>query len=269
VARGVKYAGAIAIAAVAVALRWALIPWLGTDTPYASLLGAIAVAVWMGGWGPAVAAAVFGFVATAFAIGRPLGTLPADRIHTLLGITLYATTCSLIIGLGEAMRRTRDAYRRSQERFLRSQEAAIQGYGLLKTLDGPHADRVDFEFEYINPLGANICKSTPARVIGQRVSTVMPGSCAAELLEALRAVVATGTPIDIELPDTSGTPPVWLRFMIVRVPEGIALSFSDITQTARPGVEATRRRPAAGERGQEPVFGDPLARVAQSPGAHP
>jgi CheY-like chemotaxis protein len=34
VARGVKYAGAIAIAAVAVALRWALIPWLGTDTPW-------------------------------------------------------------------------------------------------------------------------------------------------------------------------------------------------------------------------------------------
>jgi hypothetical protein len=30
---GAKYGGAIAIAALAVALRWMLIPWLGADTP--------------------------------------------------------------------------------------------------------------------------------------------------------------------------------------------------------------------------------------------
>ena len=238
---GVKYAGAIAIAAVAVALRWALIPWLGADTPYATLLGAIAIAVWMGGWGPALAAAVFGFVATAFVIGRPLGVLPADEIHTALGITLYAATCALIIGLGEAMRRTRDAYRRSQERFLRSQEAAIQGYGLLKTLHEPATGGVDFEFEYINPLGATICKSTPERIIGHPVSSVMSGACAAGLLNSLRAVAATGEPVDIELADSSRAPPVWLRYMIVRVPDGIAVSFSDITQTKQMALELKQR----------------------------
>jgi signal transduction histidine kinase/CheY-like chemotaxis protein len=238
---GVKYAGAIAIAAVAVALRWALIPWLGADTPYATLLGAIAIAVWMGGWGPALAAAIFGFVATAFVIGRPLGMLPASGIHTLVGITLYAGTCALIIGLGEAMRRTRDAYRRSQERFLRSQEAAIQGYGLLKTLHGPDGKSVDFEFEYINPLGATICRSTPERIIGKPVSTVMAGACARGLLVSLRAVAATGTPVDIEFADTTSTPSVWLRFMIVGVPEGIAVSFSDITQTKQMALELKQR----------------------------
>ena len=238
---GVKYAGAIAIAAVAVALRWALIPWLGADTPYATLLGAIAIAVWMGGWGPALAAAVFGFIATALVIGRPLGVLPADEIHTALGITLYAATCALIIGLGEAMRRTRDAYRRSQERFLRSQEAAIQGYGLLKTLREPAAGSVDFEFEYINPLGAIICRSTPERIIGQPVSSVMSGACAAGLLNSLRAVAETGTPVDIELADSTRAPPVWLRYMIVRVPEGIAVSFSDITQTKQMALELKQR----------------------------
>jgi signal transduction histidine kinase/ActR/RegA family two-component response regulator len=247
---GVKYAGAIAIAAVAVALRWALIPWLGADTPYATLLGAIAIAVWMGGWGPALTAAIFGFVATALVIGRPLGVLPADEIHTALGITLYATTCALIIGLGEAMRRTRDAYRRSQERFLRSQEAAIQGYGLLKTLahgsSGLHRPAAaggdfDFEFEYINPLGATICRSTPERIIGQPVSSVMPGACAAGLLNSLRAVAATGTPVDIELADSTRAPPVWSRYMIVRVPEGIAVSFSDITQTKLMALELKQR----------------------------
>jgi signal transduction histidine kinase/ActR/RegA family two-component response regulator len=238
---GVKYAGAIAIAAVAVALRWALIPWLGADTPYATLLGAIAIAVWMGGWAPALTAAVFGFIATAFVIGRPLGVLPADEIHTALGIALYAGTCALIIGLGEAMRRTRDAYRRSQERFLISQEAAIQGYGLLKTFHEAGSGRVDFEFDYINPLGAAICRSTPERIIGQPVSQVMTGACAAGLLDSLRSVAATGTPVDIELADSTRTAPVWLRYMIVRVPEGIAVSFSDITQTKQMALELKQR----------------------------
>jgi hypothetical protein len=123
----------------------------------------------MGGWGPASAAAILGFIGTGLVIGRPLGTLPVDRIHTVLGIGLYGLTCALIIGLGEVMRRTRDAHRRSQERFLRSQEAAIQGYGLLKTLRDAAGEIVDFEFEYINPLGAAIGKSEPGRILGARV----------------------------------------------------------------------------------------------------
>jgi K+-sensing histidine kinase KdpD len=175
----IKYARAIAIAAAAICLRWLLIPWLGSDVPYATLIGAIAIAVWMGGWGPALAAAVFGFVGTAFIIERPLGSLPVDRNHTLVGVTLYAVTCLLIIVLGEAMRRARDAYRRSQERFLRSQEVAIQGYALLKTRRDRAGKIVDFDFEYINPLGAAIGRSEPERVVGRPLTIVMPGACAA------------------------------------------------------------------------------------------
>ncbi|HEV7446049.1 MAG TPA: ATP-binding protein [Steroidobacteraceae bacterium] len=237
----VKYASAIAVATVAVALRWLLIPWLGPDAPYATLLGAIAIVVWMGGWGPACAAAIFGFIGTGLVIGRPLGTLPVDRIHTVLGITLYALTCALIIGLGEAMRRTRDAHRRLQERFLHSQEAAIQGYGLLKTLRDPAGEVVDFEFEYINPLGAAIGKSKPERVLGDRVTGVMQGACAAGLFDALRGVVRTGSPVDIELADTSGSPVTWLRYMLVKVEDGVAMSFSDITQTKQLALELKQR----------------------------
>jgi hypothetical protein len=54
----VRYTAAFAIAAAAVVLRWFLLPWLKSDLPYATLFGAIAVAVWMGGWGPALTAAI-------------------------------------------------------------------------------------------------------------------------------------------------------------------------------------------------------------------
>lgn len=229
-ARPAKYAGAIAIALAAVALRWALIPWLGWDTPFATVIAATAIAVWMGGWGPAVVAAAVGLVGTGLVIGRPLGTLPTDRVHTLIGLTLYTLTCGLIIGLGEGMRRTRDAHRRAQERFLRSQEAAIQGYGLLKAVRDPDGTITDLELEYINPLGASICQSTPHRLVGRPITTVLPGFCAAGLLGALREVVLTGAPVDIELADASAAATLWLRFMIVKVEDGAAMSFSDITQ---------------------------------------
>ena len=237
----VKYSRAIAVATASVALRWLLIPWLGSDVPYATLIGAIAIAVWMGGWGPALAAAIFGFVGTALVIGRPLGSLPLDHIHTAVGIAIYAVTCALIIVLGEAMRRARDAYRRSQERFLRSQEAAIQGYGLLKTVRDRAGKIVDFEFEYINPLGAAIGRSEAERVVGHRVSAVMPGACAAGLLDALGAVVQTSAPADIELADSSVSPAAWIRYMIVKVEDGVALSFSDITQSKQLALELKQR----------------------------
>jgi signal transduction histidine kinase/ActR/RegA family two-component response regulator len=240
-ARAGKYAGAIAIALAAVALRWALIPLLGWDTPFATVIGATAIAVWMGGWGPAVVAAVVGLIGTSLVIGRPLGSLPTDRVHTVIGLILYVSTCALIIGLGEGMRRSRDAYRRAQERFLRSQEAAIQGYGLLKTVRGPDGTVTDFELEYINPLGASICQSAPQSLMGRPITTVLPGSCAAGLFGALREVVLTGAPVDIELADAGSAPPVWLRFMIVKVEDGAAMSFSDITQTKQLALSLKQR----------------------------
>jgi signal transduction histidine kinase/CheY-like chemotaxis protein len=236
-----KYARAIAIATAAIALRWLLIPWLGSDVPYATLIGAIAIAVWMGGWGPALAAAVFGFVGTVFVIARPLGSLPVDRDHTIVGVALYAVTCVLIIVLGEAMRRARDAYRRSQERFLRSQEVAIQGYALLKTRRDRAGKIVDFEFEYINPLGAAIGRSEPERVVGRPLTAVMPGACTAGLLEATSEVVNTAAPADIELADLSVSPATWTRYLIVKVEDGVAVSFSDITQTKQLALELKQR----------------------------
>ena len=236
----VKYLNALVIAAAAVAMRWLLIPLVGADAPYATILGAVALTVWMWGWGPAVLTAAAGLIGTGSMIGRPLGTLPLDHLHTLVGLALYALTCGLIIGLGEEMRRTRDAYRRSQERFLGSQEAAIQGYCWLNPLgDGP--ELVDFQLEYINPLGATICRSSPQQVVGKCIRAIMPGACEAGLLSSLRQVMRTGEPADIELSDPCSSPRRWLRFMIVKVEDGLAMSFSDITETKQLALELKQR----------------------------
>src|SRR3954468_5563726 len=55
------YGGALAVTLTAMLLRWMLDPWLGSDVPYATLYGAVAIAVWFGGLGPAVLAMVIGY----------------------------------------------------------------------------------------------------------------------------------------------------------------------------------------------------------------
>jgi signal transduction histidine kinase/CheY-like chemotaxis protein len=136
----VRYTAAIAIATAAIVLRWFLLPWLKSDVPYATLFGAIAVAVWMGGWGPAVVAAVVGLAGTAVLIGAPESFAPTASWSALLGLGVYVATCFLIIGLGEAMRKARDDYRRSQEMFkevaleLKQHAADLQRADSIKSL---------------------------------------------------------------------------------------------------------------------------------------
>ena len=136
----VRYAAAIAVAAAAVVLRWFLLPWLKSDLPFATLFGAIAVAVWMGGWGPALAAAIAGFVGTVLLFGKPHNIMAGEvDLSTLFAIGVYALTCALIIGLGQAMRKARDAYRRSQQMFkdvaleLKQRAAELQRADAIKS----------------------------------------------------------------------------------------------------------------------------------------
>jgi signal transduction histidine kinase/CheY-like chemotaxis protein len=136
----VRYTAAFAIAAAAVVLRWFLLPWLKSDLPYATLFGAIAVAVWMGGWGPALTAAIAGLVGTTVLFGKPPSFAGTGSLSPILGVAVYALTCALIIGLGETMRKARDDYRRSQEMFkevaleLKQRAADLQRADAIKSL---------------------------------------------------------------------------------------------------------------------------------------
>jgi signal transduction histidine kinase/CheY-like chemotaxis protein len=108
------YGGAVAVVLASVFLRWFLDPWLGNNVPFITLYGAVAIAVWFGGLGPAVLAMVLGYaIVNVRYISDHDGvsvTGPAESMT----LALFALSCSLIIVLGEAMRRARDRYRVSE-----------------------------------------------------------------------------------------------------------------------------------------------------------
>jgi len=104
--------GFLALAA-AVLLRWILDPVMGDALPLVTLFGAVAAAVWLGGYRVAIPVALLGYAACLYLFIPPRGhldlSLEADRV----GLVAYLFTCTLIIVFGEA---ARVAQRRAHER---------------------------------------------------------------------------------------------------------------------------------------------------------
>jgi signal transduction histidine kinase len=109
-----SYGGAAAVTLAALYLRWFLDPWLRDGVPYITLYGAVAIAVWFGGVGPAVLALVLGYAIVNVRYIEPRGALAIEGATGAIELGLFALSCSLVIVLGEAMRRARDRYRASE-----------------------------------------------------------------------------------------------------------------------------------------------------------
>jgi signal transduction histidine kinase/CheY-like chemotaxis protein len=108
------YGGAVAVTLTALLLRWVLDPWLGNSVPFAAVYGAVAISVWFGGLGPAVLAMVLGYSLVNVRYTSTIGQLGIAGPGDAIALALFALSCSLIIVLGEAMRRARDRYRASE-----------------------------------------------------------------------------------------------------------------------------------------------------------
>jgi two-component system CheB/CheR fusion protein len=111
----IRYLFALAAVAAAVGLRLLLDPWLGVRVPFITLFGAVIVAAWQGGFGPALVAAAAGY-AVMQAIYLPgSGLVPAE-------VAAYSLSALLIAALGGAMRRTAARAASSDERFRKFME---------------------------------------------------------------------------------------------------------------------------------------------------
>ena len=89
---------------IAIFLRWALDPVLGDALPLVTLFGAVAAAVWLGGYRLAIPIAIIGFIACDILFMPPRGQLDLTHVSNIVGLIAYLFTSGLIIGFGEAAR---------------------------------------------------------------------------------------------------------------------------------------------------------------------
>jgi PAS domain S-box-containing protein len=158
----VSYALSIAALVAAVLLRWALDPLMGDTLPLVTLFGAVAAAVWVGGYRPAIVVTTLGYLAGAYLFIPPRGILVFD-VQTVIGLVAYVFTCALIVGFGEAMRR---AQRRASERreILRVTLRSIGDAVITTDNDG--------RVTYLNAVAESLTGWMQQDALGQRLDSV-------------------------------------------------------------------------------------------------
>jgi len=100
----VAYSITFAALAIAIAARFLLDPWMGDSLPLVTVFGATAVAVWVGGYRPAIAVAVVGYLICNYFFIPPRGTFVLTP-EMAVGAFAYAVTSAIIIAFGEGLRR--------------------------------------------------------------------------------------------------------------------------------------------------------------------
>ena len=111
------YALGLAAVAIAVLLRWLLDPLMGDAFPLVTLFGAVAAAVWLGGYRLAILVTLVGYAACHYLFIPPRGTFDVTAPANLVGLLAYLLTCSLIIAFGELARVAKSRVSDSREVF--------------------------------------------------------------------------------------------------------------------------------------------------------
>lgn len=131
-------------------------------------------------------------------------------------------------------RRAEDSLRRSEERFRVAQELSLDGFTILTAVRDDSGRIVDFRWEYVNPEAGRILRHAPAELVGRRLLEVLPGNKTdSDLFDRYVRVVETGQPHDYELCYQSEDIRGWFRNMTVKLGDGVAICFADITERKR------------------------------------
>jgi PAS domain S-box-containing protein len=178
-------AGALVLA---LAVRWALDPYIGDTLPLVTVFAAVACAVWVGGVWTAVWVALTGYAACAWAFIPPRDAFPPLSEANVLGFVAYLFTSAAIIAMGQAMRFARAQALREAEmrrnlederlrqlasaRFLASIVESSEDAIISKALDGT--------VQSWNAAAERLFGHRAAQVIGRNISIVIPPDRMAE-----------------------------------------------------------------------------------------
>jgi PAS domain S-box-containing protein len=159
----IAYGLSIAVVSAAVLLRYALDPWMGDTLPLVTLFGAIAAAVWLGGYRPAVMVGILGYLACHYLFIEPRGHVDFSAVGAVVGLLAYLFTGSLIIGFGEVTRLAQ--MRASERRELMRVTLASIGDAVITT-------DVEGRITSMNAVAESLTGSLQRDALGQPIETV-------------------------------------------------------------------------------------------------
>jgi PAS domain S-box-containing protein len=212
------YLLAIAVTALAIFFRWLLNPFLDHRLPFITLYGAIAVAVWSGGWRPAIVSTFLGYVAAQimFVENEPGSPLSLFKVGGTVGAIVYLGTCMLVIGLGHGMRKAR---RRAEalaedalagQRVLEKKDAELQLITARTPVLLARCDK-DLRYVFVNRAGADFLGRPPDQIIGKPIREILGDEAFATIEPYIRRALEGETLQFESLIPYSGAGPRFVR----------------------------------------------------------
>jgi PAS domain S-box-containing protein len=186
--RAKAYAISIVALVAAVLLRWALDPLIGDTLPLVTLFGAVAVAVWIGGYRPAAIVAVLGYLACNYLFILPRNAFSPFNAQNVVGMIAYVFTCALIVAIGEAMRSARE--RAHAEAASRMRGARLLASIVESSDDAIISKSLDGVIESWNAAAERVFGYAAKDAIGRHITLVIPPDRIAEEDQIIASIKA-------------------------------------------------------------------------------
>ena len=230
---------AIAGLAVAIAAGLRVATGLITEHPtnFPLFFVAVLIAVVFGGIGPgllAVAASALLVWGLWFPDPAQWPPSPASDVQLITFVLCAAFIVLLVGALRLAVRRGLAA----EQRFRRASEASLDAFVILEPVRA-HGLVVDFRWTYANPAAEALSPAGVSTMIGRRVTEVFPNDTGVQMRDRLARLLEDGGPDDMELRRVIDGVEHWVRSSGVRLGEGVAVTFRDVTRE-RQAAEALR-----------------------------
>jgi PAS domain S-box-containing protein len=130
-----------------------------------------------------------------------------------------------------------EALRRSEERFRAVQETSPDGFMVFESIRGADGAIEDFRWVYMNPAAEQIVGRDAADLLGERLLVEMPGNREDGLFDDYVRVVETGERSTRVFHYVHEGMDHWFRNTAVRVGDGFAVAFADISSEKRAELE--------------------------------
>jgi two-component system CheB/CheR fusion protein len=128
---------------------------------------------------------------------------------------------------------TEERLQASEDLLHAAHELSLQAFVSLRAVRGADGAITDFEWTYVNPAAGQILRHPPPALLGRRLLEVQPGNREAGLFDLYARVVETGEPSERDIWYGADGIEGWFRNSAVKLGDGVAVSFWDITEHKR------------------------------------
>jgi diguanylate cyclase (GGDEF)-like protein/PAS domain S-box-containing protein len=120
--------------------------------------------------------------------------------------------------------------REAHSQFLAAAETSLDAFSLLESVRNQSGEIVDFRLLYVNANSEKLMNKPRSELLGRMLCSVTPLKPDGPMFLRFCQVVNSGEPLNEEFPvSEEGIKASWLRSQVVKLGDGLAVTFSDIS----------------------------------------